>query len=108
MFLRIYQPQAELPRPTKADLPSAASFQELLGGKFGEMPGLNNELFERFNFHKKSRSQPFDSDAAWITAVKSGSIDLWTQPTFHQHNALECHATHLPRPRVSKRPPQSE
>jgi Manganese containing catalase len=108
MFLRIDRLQVELSQPRKADQRSAADLQELLGGKFGEIPGLNNDVFQNVNFHNKGRPQPFYSHVAWIIALESGPVELRTQPPIHRHNALECYITRLPRPRVSQRPPQSE
>jgi hypothetical protein len=108
MFLRIDRLQVELPQPTKSDPRSAASLQELLGDKVGEMPGLNNDVFQSFNFHNKGRPQPFYSHVAWITVVESGPVELRTQPPLHRHNALEGYNTYLPNPRVSQRPPRSE
>ena len=104
MFLRIDRLQVELPQPRKAGQRSAAALQEL----FGEIPGLNNDVFQSFNFRNKGRPQPFYSHVAWITAVESEPVELRTQPPIHRHNALECYITRLPRPRVSQRPPQSE
>jgi Mn-containing catalase len=108
MLLRIDRLQVELPQPTKVDPRSAVSLQELLGGKFGEMPGLNNGVFLSFDFHNKGRPQPFYSHVARITAVESGPVELRTQPPIHRHNALECSRTDLPSPRVSQRPSQAE
>ena len=54
MLLRIDRLQTELPAPKKADPNAAAELQELLGGKYGEMPTLGNYLFQSFNFRSKS------------------------------------------------------
>ena len=44
MFTRINQLQMDLPKNTNPDPAAAASVQELMGGRFGEMSTLNNYM----------------------------------------------------------------
>ncbi len=76
MFMRVDRLQAELPKPKKADPNAAAALQELLGGKFGEMSTLNNYMFQSFNFRNKSKTKPFYSLVASITAEELGHVEL--------------------------------
>jgi hypothetical protein len=86
MLLRIDRLQVELPQPPKADARSTASLQELPGGKFGKMPGLN-DVFQRCNFHNKGKPRLFRSRVAGIIAMKSGPVEVRTQPPIQRHNA---------------------
>ncbi len=76
MFTRINRLQVELPTPRRPDPNAAAALQELLGGKFGEMSTLNNYMFQSFNFRSKSRTKPFYSLVASITAEELGHVEL--------------------------------
>ena len=59
MILRIDKLPVELPASTKVDPASAASVQELLGGRFGEMSTLMNYTFQSFNFRGKRKISTF-------------------------------------------------
>jgi manganese catalase len=50
MFLRIDKLQVEMPVPTEPDPNAAATVQELLGGRFGEMSTLMNTCISRSTF----------------------------------------------------------
>ena len=76
MFMRVDKLQAELPAPKKADPNAAAAFQELLGGKYGEMSTLNNYMYQSFNFRSKAKLRPFYSLVASITAEELGHVEL--------------------------------
>jgi Mn-containing catalase len=76
MFLRIDKLQVELPKPRQADPASAASVQELLGGRFGEMSTLMNYLYQSFNFRGREKLRPYYDLVANIAAEELGHIEL--------------------------------
>jgi Mn-containing catalase len=76
MFLRIDRLAIELPRPTKQDPASAASVQELLGGRFGEMSTLMNYTYQSFNFRGRDQVKPYYDLIANIATEEFGHIEL--------------------------------
>ena len=76
MFLRIDKLQVELPKPSEADPNSAASVQELLGGRFGEMSTLMNYTLQSFNFRGRKKLRPFYDLISNIAAEELGHIEL--------------------------------
>ena len=60
MFLRVDKLQFELPAPEEANPNAAATVQELLGGKFGEMATLMNSMYQSLNFRNKEALLRFD------------------------------------------------
>ena len=76
MFLRIDRLAIELPRPTKQDPASAASVQELLGGRFGEMSTLMNYTYQSFNFRGRAGVKPYYDLIANIATEEFGHIEL--------------------------------
>jgi manganese catalase len=76
MFLRIDRLAIELPRPTKQDPASAASVQELLGGRFGEMSTLMNYTYQSFNFRGRGEVKPYYDLIANIATEEFGHIEL--------------------------------
>jgi Mn-containing catalase len=76
MFLRIDKLQIELPMPKKQDPASAASVQELLGGRFGEMSTLMNYMYQSFNFRSREKLRPYYALIANIATEEIGHIEL--------------------------------
>jgi Mn-containing catalase len=76
MILRIDRLPIELPAPKKQDPASAASVQELLGGRFGEMSTLMNYTYQSFNFRGRDGVRPYYSLIANIAAEEFGHIEL--------------------------------
>jgi len=76
VFLRIDKLQVELPRPQGADPAAAATVQDLLGGKFGEMSTLMNYTYQSFNMRGKSKVRPYYDLIANIAAEEMGHIEL--------------------------------
>ena len=76
MILRIDRHAAELPPPSDPDPKGAASVQELLGGKYGEMSTLMNYTFQSFNFRNRQGARPFYDLVANIAAEEFGHIEL--------------------------------
>jgi Mn-containing catalase len=76
MFLRVDKLQFELPVPEEANPNAAASVQELLGGKFGEMSTLMNYMYQSFNFRNQKALKPFYDLIANITAEELGHVEL--------------------------------
>ena len=76
MFLRIDKLQVELPQPTEADPNAAASVQELLGGRFGEMSTLMNYMYQSFNFRGRDKLKPYYDLIANIATEELGHIEL--------------------------------
>jgi Mn-containing catalase len=76
VFLRIDKLQVELPRPSEADPAAAATVQELMGGKFGEMSTLMNYTYQSFNFRGKTKIRPYYELVANIAAEEMGHIEL--------------------------------
>jgi Mn-containing catalase len=76
MFLRIDRLAIELPRPRKQDPASAASVQELLGGRFGEMSTLMNYTYQSFNFRGREKARPYYDLISNIAAEEFGHIEL--------------------------------
>ena len=76
MFLRIDKLQIEMPANTSPDAAAAASVQELLGGRFGEMSTLNNYLYQSFNMRGREDVRPFYELVANIAAEELGHIEL--------------------------------
>jgi manganese catalase len=76
MFLRIDRLAIELPRPKKQDPASAASVQELLGGRFGEMSTLMNYTYQSFNFRGREKAKPYYDLITNIATEEFGHIEL--------------------------------
>ena len=76
MFLRIDRLAIELPKPKKQDPASAASVQELLGGRFGEMSTLMNYTYQSFNFRGREKARPYYALISNIAAEEFGHIEL--------------------------------
>src|SRR5215207_10659710 len=76
MILRIDRLPIELPAPKKQDPASAASVQELLGGRFGEMSTLMNYTYQSFNFRGREKVRPYYALISNIAAEEFGHIEL--------------------------------
>jgi Mn-containing catalase len=76
MFLRIDRLAIELPKPKKQDPASAASVQELLGGRFGEMSTLMNYTYQSFNFRGRAQAKPYYDLITNIATEELGHIEL--------------------------------
>jgi len=76
MILRIDRLPVELPAPQKQDPASAASVQELLGGRFGEMSTLMNYSFQSFNFRGREKARPYYTLISNIAAEEYGHIEI--------------------------------
>lgn len=76
MFLRIDRLQVEMPKPREADPNAAASVQELLGGRFGEMSTLMNYMMQSFNFRGREKLKPYYDLIANIATEELGHIEL--------------------------------
>lgn len=76
MFLRIDKLQVDLPMPNKVDPESAASVQELLGGRFGEMSTLMNYMYQSFNFRSREKLRPYYALIANIATEEIGHIEV--------------------------------
>ncbi|HYO11434.1 MAG TPA: manganese catalase family protein [Tepidisphaeraceae bacterium] len=76
MILRIDRLPIELPAPKKQDPASAASVQELLGGRFGEMSTLMNYTYQSFNFRAREGARPYYALIANIAAEEYGHIEV--------------------------------
>ncbi len=76
MFIRIDKLQIELPQPKAADPNAAASVQELLGGRFGEMSTLMNYMYQSFNFRGKTKLKPYYDLISNIATEELGHIEL--------------------------------
>jgi Mn-containing catalase len=76
MILRIDRLPIELPAPKKQDPASAASVQELLGGRFGEMSTLMNYTYQSFNFRGRDGVRQYYSLIANIAAEEYGHIEI--------------------------------
>jgi Mn-containing catalase len=76
MILRVDRLQTELPPPSDPDPVGAASVQELLGGKFGEMSTFMNYTYQSFNFRNRQGARPFYDLLASIAAEEFGHIEL--------------------------------
>ena len=76
MILRLDLWGTELPPPSEPDPAGAATVQELMGGRFGEMSTLMNYTFQSFNFREKAKLRPFYDLIANIAAEEYGHIEL--------------------------------
>jgi Mn-containing catalase len=76
MILRIDRLPIELPAPKKQDPASAASVQELLGGRFGEMSTLMNYTYQSMNFRGRGGVRPYYALIANIAAEEYGHIEV--------------------------------
>ncbi len=76
MFMRIDKLQLDLPKNTTPDAAAAASVQELMGGRFGEMSTLNNYMHQSFNMRGRNDIIPFYDLVASITAEEFGHVEL--------------------------------
>src|SRR5688500_729877 len=76
MMLRIDRLPIERPAPAKQDPASAASVQELLGGRFGEMSTLMNYTYQSFNFRDRDKARPYYALIANIAAEEYGHIEV--------------------------------
>ena len=66
----------DLPKNTDPDPASAASVQELMGGRFGEMSTLNNYMHQSFSMRGRDAIVPFYDLVASITAEEFGHVEL--------------------------------
>ncbi|MVN89078.1 manganese catalase family protein [Deinococcus sp. HMF7620] len=76
MFLRIDKLQFDLPLPKEANPNGAATVQELMGGRFGEMSTMMNYMTQSFNFRGKDTLRPYYELIANIAAEELGHIEL--------------------------------
>src|SRR5690606_26643850 len=76
MILRVDRLQIELPMPSEPDPAAAASVQELLGRRFGEMSTLMNYTYQSFNMRGRDKVRPFYDLVANIAAEEYGHIEL--------------------------------
>jgi Mn-containing catalase len=76
MYLRIDKLQVELPMAEDPDPVAAATCQELLGGRFGEMSTLMNYTYQSFNFRGKDKLKPFYDLVSNIAAEELGHIEV--------------------------------
>jgi Mn-containing catalase len=76
MILRYDRIAMELPPPSEPDPAGAASVQELMGGKFGEMSTFLNYTFQSFNFRNRQGARPFYDLIANIAAEEFGHVEL--------------------------------
>ncbi|WP_412027526.1 manganese catalase family protein [Deinococcus yunweiensis] len=76
MFLRIDKLQFDLPLPKEANPNGAATVQELMGGRFGEMSTLMNYMTQSFNFRGKQSLRPYYELIANIAAEEMGHVEL--------------------------------
>ncbi len=76
MILRIDRWPAPLPPPSDPDAKGAATVQELMGGKFGEMSTLMNYTLQSFNFRARQQARPFYDLVANIAAEEFGHVEL--------------------------------
>ena len=76
MILRIDRLGVELPPPSDPDPDGAATVQELMGGRFGEMSTFLNYTFQSFNFRARQEARPFFDLVANIAAEEFGHVEL--------------------------------
>jgi Mn-containing catalase len=76
MILRLDRLQTALPPPSEPDPAGAASVQELLGGKFGEMSTWLNYTFQSFNFRSRQGARPFYDLLCSIATEEFGHVEL--------------------------------
>jgi Mn-containing catalase len=76
MILRLDRLQTELPPPSDPDPAGAATVQELLGGKFGEMSTWLNYTFQSFNFRSRQGARPFYDLLCSIATEEFGHVEL--------------------------------
>jgi Mn-containing catalase len=76
MILRYDRIATELPPPSAPDPAGAATVQELMGGRFGEMSTFLNYTFQSFNFRGRQGARPFYDLVANIAAEEFGHIEL--------------------------------
>ena len=76
MFLRVDRLPVELPIPPEADHNAAASVQELLGGRFGEMSTLMNYMYQSFNFKGRTKLKPYYDLISNIATEELGHIEI--------------------------------
>jgi Mn-containing catalase len=76
MILRFDRIAMELPPPSEPDPAGAATVQELMGGRFGEMSTFLNYTFQSFNFRNRQGARPFYDLIANIAAEEFGHIEL--------------------------------
>jgi Mn-containing catalase len=76
MILRYDRIAMELPPPSDPDPAGAATVQELMGGRFGEMSTFLNYTFQSFNFRGRQGARPFYDLVANIAAEEFGHIEL--------------------------------
>ncbi len=75
MIFRHDQITVKFPETTSPDAKAAASVQELLGGKFGEMSTLMNYTFQSFNFRGRTKMRPFYDLIANIATEEYSHIE---------------------------------
>jgi Mn-containing catalase len=76
MILRLDKMAIDLPKPKEPSPNAAATIQELLGGRFGEMSTLMNYTFQSFNFRGRSKLRPYYDLIANIAAEEFSHIEL--------------------------------
>jgi len=76
MIIRVDRIAIDLPEPKGPDANAAATIQELLGGRFGEMSTFMNYTFQSFNFRGRDQARPFYDLIANIAAEEFGHMEL--------------------------------
>jgi Mn-containing catalase len=76
MILRLDKIAIDLPEPKAPSPNAAATVQELMGGRFGEMSTLMNYTFQSFNFRGRNKLRPFYDLIANIAAEEYSHIEL--------------------------------
>ena len=76
MILRIDRWPVALPPPSTPDAKGAATVQELMGGKCGEMATFMNYTLQSFNFRARQQARPFYDLVANIAAEEFGHVEL--------------------------------
>ena len=78
MIYRFDQITVDFPESSGANPNAAATVQELLGGKFGEMSTLMNYTFQSFNFRGRTKMRPFYDLISNIAAEEYSHIEAVT------------------------------
>jgi Mn-containing catalase len=76
MILRVDKLLTELPVPSNPSPEAAATVQEVMGGKTGELSTLMNYLFQSCNFRGREEYRPFYDLIANIAAEEWGHVEL--------------------------------
>ncbi len=81
MFLRIDRLQIELEKPAKPDTDGAAAVQEFLGGRFGEMSTLMNDMHQSVAFARRRGCARSTSRSRRFSRRRSGTPSWWRRPS---------------------------